>query len=59
MQAHKKFIQAMKDMDTAIARRNGDQTDKIRADKAIPYTYLIPHAPSGITSSGVAQSVSY
>ena len=59
MSAHKKFLDAMRAVDMNIARRNGDKADKIRADKAIPYTYLIPHAPTGITSSGVAQSVSY
>ena len=57
--AHQKFIAAMKAVGMNIARRNGNKADKIRADKAIPYTYLIPHAPEGITSSGVAQSVSY
>ena len=59
VRAHKKFLQAIADMDTAIARRNADHTNKIRADKAIAYTVLVPHAPSGITSSGIAQSVSY
>lgn len=59
MSAHKRFLDAMRAVDNNIARRNGDQADKIRADKAIPYIYLIPHAQQGITSKGVAQSVSY
>ena len=59
VRAHKRFLQAMADMDRNIERRNADKTNKMRSDRAIPYEVLVPHAPSGITSSGVSQSVSY